>query len=678
MAWAISAVALAGDRGGVPVWTSTPQVRGKNEVDKKLSVRVPPTAFTYRRTLAFPRPLMSFQWKRDGAAITGATDPVYVTQVADLGKAITCTVTLTGEYGSASATSGNTFTSYDANPADWANTFFTEATFSNVIVANTATTTYNLATLGLWKTSKTTGSMTAGSPTLTVSNASGFNIGDPVIVATGGEAGAGAWGTVGVGGTYPTLRYADTTTRDADVSQPLDTLCCVTATGQNYQWNGSAWVLPFLADDIYFTQMLPKALVTTIINKVGNTLTLADNAVVSTTNATVYFDCEGRIDAYINPASGATFNKRMYVPTGEYAFSTTQFFGFNIKDIYFEGDGKLLSILLSPDGCQGIGCSMLQSQRIVARKLGFRGNHKMNSAGISFGSGTYNRAVNAAIASALATDCLIDDCRSEETIANDFTYGALSYDSVIRNCVARHITPLRAYFAWAYNITDTTYGYMIDCEMDSDYMIPGMETFRSDNVMIVRYVSRNGAMAVNTSGNFYIDSPTISYDTGAHYNYQPSVDATLQNWSPFQPMININTNIADQSGGSGLELATGGTVYNPQLEQLGFIYPSTAERNPGIVVATAYTNVMIKDGTVTVPDRTTGNAIEGAECDKDGMTVSGTRFIGFSGSGDTAILNRYATTRGYGRAVGCIGEGIVARISQRNQTNAQYIAAGGV
>jgi len=664
------------NRGGVPVWSGVPQVRGKNEVDKKLSVRVPTTVFTYTPTLAYPRPLMAFQWKRDGAAITGATDPVYVTQAADEGKAITCTVTLTGENGSASATTGSTFTSYDADTGDWAGTFNDETTYSNVIVANTATTTYNLATLGLWKTSKTTGSMTAGRATLTVASAAGFTIGDKIIVATGGESGAGAWGTVGVGGTYPTLRYADTTARDADVSQALDTLCSVTSNGLVYQWNGSAWVSAFVADDLYFRQMLPKALVTTISNIEGTTFTLADNAVVNTTNATVYYDCEGRIDAYVKQSSGATFDKRMYVPTGEYAFSTTQFFAFNMKDIYFEGDGKLLTVLLSPDGCQGICTSMLQSQRIIVRKIGFRGNHKMNSAGVAFGDGTYSRSGTPAFGAALATDCLIDNCRSEDTISNDFGYGALSSDSVVRNCIARHVTPVRAYFVWAFNIADTTYGYMIDCQIDSDYMIAGMETFRSDNVMIIRYVGRNGAFAVNTSNNFYVDSPTVTYDTGAHYNWQPSVAYTLQNWSPYQPMLNINSNIANQSG-TGLDLANGGTVYNPQFRQSGFIEVATSERNTGIVVAPAYSNVMIKGGTVAVPDKVSGNSIEGAGCDGDGMTVSGTRFIGFSGSGDTAILNRYAATLGHGRAVSCIGEGITARVKQKNQTNAEYIAGGG-
>ena len=181
---------------------TAPQVRGLNEEDRLLQCRLSTGCYTYTPTLNYARPLLSWQWNRDGVAIVGATDPVYIPQAADVGKAITVTVTLTGEYGSASSTSGSTF-GYSDKPQGV--DLFQEKTVSNVIVANTATTTINLNTTGGWKTSKTTGSMTAGSPTLTVADASGFSVGDQVIVATGGESGAGAWGTLGVGGSWPSL-----------------------------------------------------------------------------------------------------------------------------------------------------------------------------------------------------------------------------------------------------------------------------------------------------------------------------------------------------------------------------------------------------------------------------------------------------------------------------------------
>lgn len=59
-------------------------------------------------------PSFARQWKRDGVAISAATGTTYVTQAADVGHAITCTVTGTNGGGAASATSNattNIFTS---------------------------------------------------------------------------------------------------------------------------------------------------------------------------------------------------------------------------------------------------------------------------------------------------------------------------------------------------------------------------------------------------------------------------------------------------------------------------------------------------------------------------------------------------------------------------------------
>lgn len=55
----------------------------------------------------FPPPSFTYQWKRAGSAIGGATSQTYVIQAADVGQAITCTVTATNASGSASATSAS-------------------------------------------------------------------------------------------------------------------------------------------------------------------------------------------------------------------------------------------------------------------------------------------------------------------------------------------------------------------------------------------------------------------------------------------------------------------------------------------------------------------------------------------------------------------------------------------
>lgn len=52
-----------------------------------------------------PAPALTYQWLRDGTPIAGATTPTYVTQAADQGHALTCTVTATNSSGHATATS---------------------------------------------------------------------------------------------------------------------------------------------------------------------------------------------------------------------------------------------------------------------------------------------------------------------------------------------------------------------------------------------------------------------------------------------------------------------------------------------------------------------------------------------------------------------------------------------
>ena len=44
--------------------------------------------------------VLSYQWRRDGGSIGGATNPTYILQDADAGAAITVTVVRSGYYGS--------------------------------------------------------------------------------------------------------------------------------------------------------------------------------------------------------------------------------------------------------------------------------------------------------------------------------------------------------------------------------------------------------------------------------------------------------------------------------------------------------------------------------------------------------------------------------------------------
>lgn len=658
------------NRGGVPVWTGTPEVHGYPEVDRKMSVRIPAGSYTYTPTLDTPRPIPSWQWKRDGVAIAGATDPYYLTQAADSGKALTCTVTLTGENGSASATSGSSVYYYDQN---YVAITSETVTASNVIGANTATTVDLVATAGL-KTVKTTGSMSAGSNTLTVADASGFTIGDKIIVATGGESGAGAWGTKGVGGTNPTLSYANTTAMNADTSQAGGTLCWVEADGIMRQWNGSSWaaLLNPTADDYYFVRAMPKALVTTITNKVGNVLTLAASSVVATTNANVYFDNDGKLNAYISRYSSAPDNRKYTIGAGEYAFSATQAWQ-QIRNCYFQGAGSTSTIFFSPDGVQSIYFTVSECHRCIFRDFGIRGNHKLNSWGTLFPSQTwYARQYPRGVHATSCRDTLYLNLRSDETMNDAFLFSQSSDDSVMKSLYCRLVAPVRQYLQWTMNTSDNAYCMLIDCEVDSDYMVTAFECFRSTAAMMLRFVGRNASTSSNTSGAFFFDSPTVTLEEGSQYNYNAAMSALNQNWHPLRVILDFNTNIGNTSGGIGADLATtGGLLRNPTVTMEGYLDVSAQTRSKFIIVAPGYTGMAIIGGTLKTPVKGTGIVISGVACDGDAASISGLRCIGFSSGGDKAITFSYASSQGHGRAYRCIGETIEARVSQRNQTNAE-------
>lgn len=102
---------------------------------------------------------------------------------------------------------------------------------------------FDLRDFGL-RSIKATGSIAAGSTELrlTAPPLPAFEKGDFVIVETGGEAGRGLRGTLGVGGSWPGKHYADAGARDQDTSQPVNTYAWLESDGFVHQWTGSAWV----------------------------------------------------------------------------------------------------------------------------------------------------------------------------------------------------------------------------------------------------------------------------------------------------------------------------------------------------------------------------------------------------------------------------------------------------
>jgi hypothetical protein len=80
------------------ITTQVVPVRGTRRVG--YTVRVSPPA-----ARAFPKPKVSYQWRRNGKAIKGKTKASYKLVKADRGKSISCRITLKNSLGSSSKTS---------------------------------------------------------------------------------------------------------------------------------------------------------------------------------------------------------------------------------------------------------------------------------------------------------------------------------------------------------------------------------------------------------------------------------------------------------------------------------------------------------------------------------------------------------------------------------------------
>ena len=89
-----------------PINTGSPTVSGSTTQGQTLSV----TNGSWNTNLAYAPTSYTYQWKRAGSNISGATSSTYTTVTADIGNSITCTVTAVNNRGTLSANSSNGIT----------------------------------------------------------------------------------------------------------------------------------------------------------------------------------------------------------------------------------------------------------------------------------------------------------------------------------------------------------------------------------------------------------------------------------------------------------------------------------------------------------------------------------------------------------------------------------------
>ena len=552
-------------RNNAPVNTTPPSLYGSGEVDRYLFLvrgeyAASPDFWTRR----------SYAWFKNGVEISGETRPTYRVRAGDVGASLKCRERIT----------------------TWLGQYTFEDTATVTAVAATTISDLTAAEIGL-KALQTTGSITVGTNTLTVADATGFEIGDAVIVETGGEAGLGLRGTMGVGGAWPRLSYANAAARTADTSKPDATWAWDLDTGDTYQWSTatSTWTNP-RSWDYYYVKAQAKALTTTITGIAGNVLTLDDNASATATAANVYFDNtfvwntahDQKAPTYALDTSDM-YLKRVVVPAGTYAFSERIYLTGSLNAC-IEGAGKTLTHLKSPNGTPPIalytqGFDAGYDQNVI-RKVHFLSNWSDNPYAVAdpYATGTGEAIYGfASITQQSNFYNIVEDCK----FTNHQVY-AIAWRNCLYcyayDCDVVHTTGHRFYFQWAYNYADGFGGGCWNCTVNAIYTIPGMEAFRHRFAQFVGCTLHNAGLSINSSGEFLVDGLRQTFSANSQ-KVESSVDNPFGYWHTNMESISINANIASD------QVLLGGWVRNPSQTQAGLLN-SNKNKIAGCIIAPSY------------------------------------------------------------------------------------------
>lgn len=550
------------------------------------------------------------------------------------------------------------------------------------------------------KSYATTGSISAASKTLTIANNPGFEIGHHIIVEIGTESGGGLRGTIGVGGSWPMLNYANAIARSADNSQANNTFAWQLDDGSIWRYVSGSWVTfnsiyGLSSVHYYFQKAVPRSLCTTITDMSGTgntTLTLNDAASADAVDANVYYDNsfywngDGNGVGICGPNASDPDQKTIILPSGTFAFGDPP----RVQDHdgwTIQGAGIDQTIILTPKGV-GSGFKVTSCPNITISDFTFLSNLGNDGFGWSYditkavpdrivtelkfgGSGN-----NAYIANGFGVYVVLNSNNStlrRLKVVNAMT-SALAFDnnsnySNMYDCVAyQHVQELQ-YLQWQMNISSSHDCSMVDCAFYGDTYWSAMEIFGNSsgqigNNKLIRPKVVNGVISVNSANNWQLIDPEVTFTANA----LPASGWVILANSP----ININFNT------EGNVVSDGGQVLRPQLIFEGLEDPSTNDMPNMIGVSSGLVNVSIlgtypnacnPKGLLQMPDYVAGPGLRKAHIENHStnLIVSGIRFVG------TQPASQCITQTG-DLVENCVVDQVTGGGTQdpSNQTNAAY------
>jgi hypothetical protein len=482
----------------------------------------------------------------------------------------------------------------------------------------------------------TAGSISSGSNQLRLESNPGFHVGDQIIIEIGTEPGQGQRGTVGVGGTWPALNYAGSAERIAAPPPAPDTFAWDRDTGNVFQWLDGAWS-QWMANDYYVSEAVPRSLVATIQAIDGSVITLDKTAAATASNANVYYDnAKWFWDNVGEGTSGfSPDNNTLIIPPGKFAFSSPMTLEHH-SDWTIMGSGDQ-SEIFSPKGVAGAGVAADFCDGIVLRDFSIVSNAKNEGFGLA-----WNTLNNGSVrvdettlpqGSQFPSGAVISHTHGGtiqnltvvDVFQNAIGVSAGSSDINVYDCRVYVTEPLREYVQWMYQISDSKNVSVYDSYLESAYLVQGFEIFRSDDSKFVNMNSINGVAAVNSSGRFILEDMNITIHANSQFDFA--------SFSPFNPIVNINTNIQPPAA----SILDGGAIINPIINLEGYINANNDvlngivvnADNPNITITGGYPNDPAAGGLIQYPDYS-GSGVQGSQIVSDdaAITVDGIRVTG--------------------------------------------------